>query len=84
MLLQEFGVNVVKQKSIKGQAIPYLIFEFPKNGEAAFHEEFLDEYVNDLDHYRYVKQIEDCQQCDVYELSILDEYVCCVYDKPIS
>ena len=42
MLLQEFDINVVKQRSIKGQAIVDLIADFPQEGEEVIHKEFLD------------------------------------------
>lgn len=38
MLLQEFNINVVKQKSIKGQEIIDMIANFPQEGKDIIHK----------------------------------------------
>jgi len=43
MLLQEFDLNFVKQKSIKGQVVTYFIVEFPMEDSKKLREEFHDE-----------------------------------------
>lgn len=40
MLLQEFDINVVKKKFVKGQAIVDLIAYFPQGGKEVVHKEF--------------------------------------------
>lgn len=41
ILLQDFDINVVKKKLVKGQAIIDLIAEFSQNEDVVVHEEFL-------------------------------------------
>ena len=43
MLLQEFDLRFVKQKSVKGQAIIDFIIEFPIKDSTKLREEFKDE-----------------------------------------
>lgn len=75
MLLQDFDVNVVKQNSIKGQAITNLIVEFPQNDEAIIHEEFPNKYESDLHHRRHIDFMEDHQRYEYNEMMIPDDYV---------
>lgn len=67
MLLQEFDINVVNQKLVKGHAIADLIAEFPQNQEVVVHKEFLnifqeeawcqwhDELIMDISGVRLIK-----------------------------
>ena len=75
MLLQEFYINVVKQKFIKGQTIAYLIADFPHASEEVIHEEFLDIF--------YERTMAPTAQLhDFDEIAILDDYIFLMEDEP--
>jgi len=84
MLLQEFDINVVKQKSMKGQASADLIAEFPRNDGTVVHKEFPNEYDEDSRSQRCATLMGGRQRHDIDETTILDEFVCYMEDEPIA
>lgn len=75
-LLQEFDINVVKKKSIKGYVIEDLIADFPWEGEEVIHEEFPDIFYEEPYH-QWPKDLSKDQQWHYFdEISIPDDYIC--------
>lgn len=82
MLLQEFDINLVKKKYIKGQSIADLIANFSQDGDSVLHKEFLDEFQGNSHHQQCTNLLEGHQRCDFDEISIPNDNICLTEDEP--